>query len=254
MHISRTNYLLGAAGLCILGTAVAFWYWTKEPIDPVLAKAFARAAEIRSYTQSDVTQTEISGRTLRIEGIYHNDDAANRYASSATTSLTIPGDTEEHTFNLTNISIGADVYTRVATESELLRRQIAFDSSWHHFRYDAIPPLFDSVAVAGPVIDHLELFRDGGTFVELLTFDGEVELSGESVRNYTFKLSERADAELGGTLETLVRRIGNGTISISVEPHSYLIRRIVIAGSGFHSTTTISLVDEPVSILPPPLD
>ncbi len=248
--MSRTYLLSGAAVLIAIVLVAAYWYVTKHEFDADLSAAFERTADVYAYTQEDMTETVISDRMLRIEGIYRNDSRAGRYASIATTTISLPDD-GEHSFTLENISLGEKVYTRVATESPLLKQQIAFDDAWHQFQRDAIPAEFESVAISGPILDHLLLFKSDGSYLTVV--DGPVDdvQGDESLRVYTLRLRD-GQTDVGGTLATFMERIGDGTIRIWIDGTD-TIRRIAIDNDSFHSTTTLSRFNEPLTIDAPPI-
>lgn len=249
--MTRTYIYSGVAILSVVGAGAFFWMTTRPEFDTDLQRAFAHASAIHAYTQEDITSTEISERLLRIEGIYRNDSRTGRYASIATTTIRIPEE-GEHSFSLENISLGDDVYTRVSTDSPLLKQQLAFDAAWHRFRRDAIPAEFVNVAISGPIMDHLTLFSDGGNRLDIV--DGPIaDAEDARMRVYSFRLAEDARSGAGGTLATLLERIGGGSIRIWIDEED-AIHRIAIDNGSFHSTTTLSRFNEPVPHEPPTIE
>lgn len=248
--MTRT-YLVAGGALLVAALVCIHWMSTQPEFDADLTEAFQRASEVYAYTQEDITETVISDRTLHIEGLYHNNTRAGRFWSIATTTIVIPDD-GEHEFSLANISFGDEVYTRVVTESPILREQIAFDAAWHRFRRDAIPTEFQNIAISGPILDHLALFSDGGKHLDLV--EGPLtETATSSERVYVFRLALGARSEAGGTLATLMERIGDGSIRVWIDSE-HLIRRIAIHDELFHSTTTLSRFNEPAVIEAPQMN
>lgn len=237
----KSAYLYVGAAVLIGALVGTHWLMTRPQFDESLTTAFQTAADVYAYTQEDVTETDISGRTLRIEGVYYNNARTGAYVSAATTTIMIPDD-GEHTFSLENTSVGDDVYTRVVTESPLLRNQIAFDAAWHHFRRDAIPSEFQDIAVSGPILDHLALFTRNGSYLNLL--EGPLTDASSTMPQYTFRLAPGAHRNAGGTLATLMDRIDDGRIRIWIDSE-HRIRQIVIEDESFRSTTTLSGFNEP---------
>ncbi len=246
--MTRTYLIFGVIAV-IAALVGAHWYMTRPEFDAELTAAFEAVSDIHAYTQEDVTETIVSERLLRIEGTYSNDTRTDRYSSVATTTIEIPGE-GVHSFSLSNISRGEDVYTKVVTDSPLLRQQIAFDAAWHNFRRDAIPNEFKDIAISGPIMDHLALFRDGGTRLDVIDGPTIDESASSTLRSYTFRLALGARSDAGGTLATLMERIDDGHVRIWIDEES-MIRRIVIDDESFHSTTTLTGFNERIAIEPP---
>ncbi len=94
----------------------------------------------------------------------------NRFASSATTTLTVPneiGGVTSQVFALHTISIADDVYTRLDVASGTVPLTIAPAPTWRHFKKGAIPDSFKEIAISGPLIDNLALFRNGNTYLQI---------------------------------------------------------------------------------------
>lgn len=246
----KRSYLYAALGIIILITALfALWLYDHKNLDPQLLRAIDAVNDIYAYTQIDTTEVDVSGRRLTIEGVYENDAPNHRYTSSATTSVLIPNE-GGHAFNLTNISIGDDVYTRISTESSLLRLQMPLEDRWHHFTKENIPASLHNVVVIGPIMDHILLFQDKGS---LLTPAGESETRNHDGVSYTVFPVQVAtrDHAVGGTLATLLERIGSGTVRVWVSNQDS-IDMITIENHDFRSTTTVTNRNSP-RLVPPPL-
>jgi hypothetical protein len=236
----------------IFGAIAAFWLLStrKEIPDELLRRALANIPTIQAYTQHVTTETDIAGRVLHVAGIYHIDRAHNRFSSSATTTLTIPDGSEPQIFNLANVSIGEDVYVKVETADESLRSRIPHSPEWKHFNRIQIPDALKDIAIAGPILDNLLLFSEGGMYLDLVDNRGKEDFQGENLARYSFTLGG-TPKDIGGTLQTLMGRIENGSVDIWVDPDSAQIRHMVIARAEYHSTTTFENINHIPDIAAP---
>lgn len=240
---------LMAAG--ILGYA-AMRRETRPRFDPPLETAIQAVQSLDSYAALVDTKTALSDRTIEVRGLYLLDYRAQAYASYATTTLSgVPGIDEKPSFSLANVAVGDDVYVKIDTASPVLKGQIPHSRQWRHFKKDAIPEPFREIAVAGPVLDNLALFREKGAYIEVQS-STSTTLRDEPVFMYSVVLSPKARSVRGGTLETLIRRIGAGTVEIYVS--SSTLARTVVHGDNYVSTTTFLSFNSPLGIEAPRLN
>lgn len=237
-----------------VATSLGIWYSLQPPgpkNDELLERTFSGIAVITSYTQSVETEIDLSDRKLLVSGEYYLNGPDNRFESVATTTLRISVGTkdEEHSFTLRNISIGEDVYSKIDTRSPVLAQTIPHSPEWRHFSKNQIPEAFADIAISGPILDNLLLFRDGA-FLELIQSYGEETWGNERLVRYAFTISREAP-EAGGTLATLLGRIGDGRVDMWIEPESASLRHAVFSGPSYHSTTTFSFMNIPRTINAP---
>lgn len=237
-------------------TSIGIWYFLQPQRvleDSLLLRVFERINTITSYTQSVETEITLSDRTLIVRGEYYLNGPENSFESIATTTLRIPvgAKDEEHSFTLRNISIGDQVYSRIETQSPVLRETIPHSPEWRHFTKGQIPEAFADIAVSGPILDNLLLFSQSGVYLRLLESHGEEALGDERFARYSFVLSESIP-RLGGTLGTLVGRIGDsGRVDIWIDPASATLKQAVFTGENYHSTTTFFSMNIPRMITAP---
>jgi hypothetical protein len=238
----RTVMIL--VGVSIAALLLFGWLWfvrKSAPVaDDMLLSALASVPGTDSYTQTAATETEIAGRNLKVEGIYHVDRKNGRFASSATTTLTIPDNDERQIFNLMNISIGEDVFVKIETTDEDLQARIPHSPEWKHFSRMTVPVAFADIAVSGPILDNLLLFSENGAYLRLTENHGKEKWGEEELLRYAFVVADDAPKEAGGTLQTLLDRIGDGTVDIWIDGDGTGIRHMVVASGQYHSTTTFS--------------
>ncbi len=123
---------------------------------------------------------------------------------------------------------------------------------WHAFNKNSIPSQFKDIAVSGPTLDNLLLFRDSGSYVTLVEKKGDAVWGDETFSRYMMKLSPDAPENPGGTLGTLLQRLRGGTIDIWIDDQS-MVRHMVFQNDNYRSTTTLSNLNAPPAILPPTL-
>ncbi len=245
--------------ILIVFSCTSLFLWTAlSPQDPVddtlLRRAYEQVSLIHAYTQSVQTEVQLADRLLQVDGMYFHNGAESRFASVATTTLIIPNGrkSEKHSFTLRNISIYNDVYTKIDTQSEILRSTIPSTPTWQHFNKDSIPDTFVNISVSGPVLDNLLLFNEKGAFLELVESHGVVKWGDASFEKYTLKLSDKAPLKVGGTLGTLLGRIGtSGRIEVWIDAETAQIHHMVFKGDNYVSTTTISAINTPPLIEAP---
>ena len=231
--------LLALIGLGILSGSlviayVAFWPEKHAP-NPRFLAMLERIPAITSYIQDVTTKTAVGDRTLTITGTYLIDGPSARFSSKATTTLAIPNE-GTHDFVLENISIGTAVYTRLTTTSSLLRESIPQSPEWQRFEKDSIPERWRDIAVSGPTLDILLLFRENGSYLE------EIPDTDDDPLTLLYKLSSHAPRDAGGTLGTLAQRIGNGTVRLTIAESGDL-ERVEIASDGYSSDVHISNIN-----------
>lgn len=243
------------AFLTVLGAT--HYYLNKiSPIpmeDPLLAASIGKVAENRAYLQHVETKTVVSDRDIRVVGDYMINHTYSEYASRATTTLSIPeegGLTTEHQFTLTNIAIGDDVYSKIETESELLKKTIPHSTAWRRLKRDEIPPELNNIAIPGPILDNLKILSNKGIYLVVLKKqEEEVEGYGELVR-YTLKLSKETPEE--GTLGSVLQRIGSeGLVDLWIQESTSEPRIIRFENNSYHSTTTIITMTDIPRLTPP---
>ena len=119
---------------------------------------------------------------------------------------------------------------------------------WHHLSANSVSEDLRDVAVYGPILDDLALFRDNGTYVSALKNYGADSVS--TLINYAFKLSGHGPTGKP-TLSALLGHIGaDGSIDVWIDPESKLIRVMHFSGASYSSTTTINSYQAPIIIAP----
>lgn len=150
--------------------------------------------------------------------------------------------------------MGNEVYTKVETDSELLMSTIPHSPLWRHFTRDSIPQPFINIAVSGPILDNLLILSRGGSYLALAASHGTEPWGDEMLVHYTFTLSEEGQKSIGGTLGTLLGRVGeSGYVDVWIDEASAEPRYMVFQGENYSSTTTISAINIPKAIEPPVL-
>lgn len=250
MGSNMTTRILGSFLVILLGIAGYFGYRisSDRPIvpDQRLLDALVEIAAVHSYTQEVKTVAEFPSRRLEISGIYLVDRAAGSYDSLATTTLILEDQKQRVSFTLHNISIGADVYTRVESGDEALETTIPLGTEWHHFRSNSIPEEYIGISIPGPILDNLRILSEEGRYVHLIQPPEE-----ESGRyRYIFELSGETPPPPGGNLQALIDRIGDGTISVWITASS-TVEQLVFDAATYHSTTSVSRINDRLDIAAP---
>lgn len=259
LSFARGNRVTLVSIILIVFSCTSLFLWLslvpKAPTeDTLLRRAYEQIATVRAYTQSVQTEVQLADRLLQVDGRYYHNGAESRFASIATTTLVILNGkkSEKHSFTLQNISIYNDVYTKIDTESDILRSTIPHTPLWQHFKKDSIPEQFVNISVSGPVLDNLLLFNENGAFLDLVQSHGSSKWGDTSLEKYTLKLSNEAPMGVGGTLGTLLGRIGkDGHVEVWIESESAIIRYMVFTGENYVSTTSISAINTPYIIKAP---
>ena len=260
-HIKKSSNIQTALGLVLVAGAIGvallitkgYLLITKPTSDPLLAKVIENVAKNIAYIQHVETETSLSDRDIRVVGDYMVNHKSREYYSVATTTLTLP-DTgqgrEKHSFTLSNIAIVDDVYTKIDTESELLKKTIPHSVTWRHFKSGQIPPEFENIAIAGPILDNLRIFDERGRYMVIIKKHGYETFQNENLMRYTLSLSDSTPPE--GTLGVILNRIGkNGHIDAWVDAKNHMIRHLHFENGEYRSTTTIETSESTPPLSPP---
>lgn len=254
----RGVWITGAIFAFVIVGVIARYFATLPPkLDGPILRVLEQIAYIDSYTQIVETEVTFPSRLLQISGTYYNNEAEGRFATLSTTTLSMldqPDDLRSHSFTHENIAIENDIYTRIQTDSPILRKSIKNGKEWWHFHKGSIPKPFENIAIAGPILDSLMLLSEGGKYITLLEKHG-VDLWGDKkLLRYTFKTSNITPS-VDGALKALVARIGkDGTIDVWIDETEPTVKYLVFKNDGYHSTTTISGINNPHLIAPPPTE
>ena len=244
--------LLATASLCAILAGVYYLYhvMSQPSFDGLMVRVLAQTATIDSYEERAETDVSVSKRRLLIAGVYKIDLKAHKFSSDSTTTLVAlqgSGKAPSGVFSLRNVSLGDDVYYRVATKSTDLAYILSGGSEWHHYVKGSIPPEVTEVAVSGPILDDLALFRSGETY---LNFDRKVGTFG-STTQYLLHLSG-VSGPSEGPLHDLISRVGlKGHIDLWVDETSANIKSVHFSGEDYESTTTIINLRHPQEITAP---
>jgi hypothetical protein len=256
-RLSNLKYglIVGATVLVIL--VVAFYGYkysnigSRLGLDPVARGIMDQAGIVRSYQAKVVTRAELSDRVVEINGTYTVDTPRERYGAISTTSLTIPGVSESHVFTLENISIGENIYTRLQTNSPLIRQNMPETNGWRNFTSKTIPENFSGIAIRGSISDNLLLLSEQGKYLQFLINVGNDDSFGKTFFRYRFKLSSNSPPP-NSTLESIFNRITkDGTIDVWIDLDNKSLVALLFANDSYRSTTTIMhLLDVPEIIAP----
>jgi len=225
--------------------------------DRTFEKIVQNTANISIYTQHVETNTIESGIKMNIIGDYDMNKELNSFQSVATTTLILPESEKnaEHSFNITNISINDDVYTKVETDSDFIKGRMPDSNVWLQFKAASIPNNLSNISIPGPVIDNLKLFAENGRYLKILDDHKNDASVNEDELHYTLGLS--VDAFKKDGLEVLgvtVKRIGEyGFIEIWADKDTFILKKIVLKNDPYESTTTIYNVNNTIDISPPVL-
>ncbi len=256
MNSSRRSFSIGITlvAATLIGVGYSYVLLTAPPkLDNRMLSALKAVQALGSYEMAVETRTRFSDRDMTVSGTYLLDLRNERYASLATTTLQIPnarGRIESHSFTLENISIGDDVYLRIDTESPLLRESIPYSAEWRQFTGGTIPAEFTDIAVHGPVLNNLALFSGNGKYLRLLEKPQEFVIEGVRLFRYRFELSDTASDVSGGTLRSLLNRIGRGSVDVWLD-ETPAVRVMTVHGENYVSTTTVIGVNTPLQISAP---
>jgi hypothetical protein len=97
------------------------------------------------------------------------------------------------------------------------------------------------------VLHNLALFSGNGKYLRLSAKPETFDIGGENLALYRFTLSPLITEVEGGTLESLIQRIGSGEVFVVIDD-TPRIRRIAIYGENYISTTTITSLNGAVPI------
>ncbi len=254
MHpLPSSRYLIYALiGVSVLGGYAVYHFFSRTSPDALLQEAFTTVEDIWAYTQNVETTTTVGGRSIHVEGVYHINGRDAHFASISTTTLSIPENslTPTPSFTLENIALGDRVYLRLNGDAPL-RDDLPRGPEWHVYSRDAIPPALHDVVHAGPILDNMRLFAHQGTYLSPSGPGRADRLLNEDLMRYSFTLSRNAPTRAGGTLETMLSRIGDGSVTVWIEPHTKTIRHLYFENGDYRSTTSIRNINTPPSIFAP---
>lgn len=220
-------------------------------LDAPIKEAFAYASGALTYSQQVETTAYFPERKLFIFGTYDVDTPQRKFAAYSTSTLSILHDPVAHTFTHTNISIEDTIYVKVETEDPLLQKTVQTDPGWQRVHKDAIPEKLASIAVWGPIQDNLKILSENGAYITLTKKWGEYTVGGELLRRYSFKVSGKTPESKTEALSALLDRIGkDGVIDIWIDARS-AVRMLTFQNPSYVSTTTLSKVNQPLTIEAP---
>jgi hypothetical protein len=222
----------------------------QERMDQDIQAAITRAGSVTAYSQSVQTALQYPGRTLVIEGTYRVDRTSQRYETVSTTTLKRDDRAADQSFTLQDVSIGRDVYVKIDTDSPALAKTIPASPQWRHFDALGIPPQFEGIATAGPILDNLRIFSEKGAYLDFQHKVGPETIGELSLVRYTFRLSSRRPADPDDSLVSIMDEIADGTVEVWIDP-DHMVRMLSFRSPGYSSTTTLSAIDIPQDIGPP---
>lgn len=250
-----THLQYGVLGLVFLGSVAAFTLLRNDVsdkvLDELLAESLALYGDISSYEHAVETLALFPDRSLSIEGIYRVDRDRMRFEAVSTTTLAFPGGPSDISFSLQNRALGRQVYVHVYTSSPVLKGSIPSHEEWQHFSADAIPESYRGIAVPGPILDNLLVLSEKGAYLSLHERPTRITEDGRALVRYVFNRSSREPGP--GTLQALLGRVGNGSVTLWIDESTHKPVRLVFAGHDYRSTTTLSHLGETLPIEPPPL-
>jgi len=239
--------------ICLIALLYIHLAGSRYEFDDLMLKVLAQTALQTSYAERAETQVRVSGRYLWIDGIYKIDLKNDLFAALSTTTLGEADGSARRTtqiFTLSNISVGKEVYFNLETRSKELGYIMTEGAGWHAYKSDAIPSRLTNIAVSGPILDDLALFRDDGMY---LTPVRKIEKRMNNLVGYELKLSGKSPTT-DGPLSSLIGRIGNtGKIYVWVDEKTTSISSVHFSGNGYESTTTILNFDTEQNISHPHL-
>jgi len=232
------------SGFIVVSLLVVLFLHLASPsdgFDRLFLEVLANEASKTTYTEHAETEVVVGVKRLRIDGIYRLDPPQGAFGSISTTTvadLDQPFSKSPNSFVLQNVSLGEDVYFRLDTKSPSLQHLKNANVGWIHVPGNKIPSELSDVAVSGPILDDLALFREKGKYVSSVERIATNDRDAKQI-HYVMKLSGNS-APRGSTLESLFGHVGgSGTIDVWVEEKSALISRIHFSGAGYSSTTTV---------------
>jgi hypothetical protein len=174
-----------------------------------------------------------------------------RSASETPIATLTPDDrAADQSFTLQDVSIGRDVYVKIDTDSPALAKTIPASPQWRHFDALGIPPQFEGIATAGPILDNLRIFSEKGAYLDFQHKVGPETIGELSLVRYTFRLSSRRPADPDDSLVSIMDEIADGTVEVWIDP-DHMVRMLSFRSPGYSSTTTLSAIDIPQDIGPP---
>lgn len=254
---SYTHLMAALVVVSVLSASVTYYFLTKKPeIDAPMTAVLQKVSEADVYTQFVETEFVVGMRHFAIKGTYRNNSTEGRYESVSTTTLMFLDSPSEplHSFTLHNISVGNEIYTKLETESELLKKTVPLSKEWQRFTRGAVPDAFADIAVSGPVLDNIRILDKEGMYLALTESPYDETWGEETLRRYHFVLSDAAEAKVGGTLETLFARVGDGSVDVWIDAQAGEVRYIRFENPPYYSTTTLSFGNSLPAIAAPSMD
>ena len=243
MKIVATRWwiFLGIAAV-LLSSAITYHFYISyrsgPAFDGLMLRVFDKAAGVYAYRERAETTVVVSKRGLKIDGSYRIDLKTDTFSSDSTTTLTALGASTKplnESFVLRNVSVGNDIYYELSTKSPSLQYIMLAGPGWHHFGRGNVPKNLVNVAISGPILDDLALFRAGPKYLDYV---GKILHVGTTTR-YLLKLSS-IPPPARGTVESLEGHItAGGHIDLWVNSDTAEIERIHFSGPNYESTTTI---------------
>lgn len=246
---STKAVLIGGMSLVIVSVAGYLVWHMMRPFDATMKTVLAKNEAIKSYVANVKTTSAGTDRTIVVDGIYTIDRARGAFASFSTTTLSAETLKKPLIFSVNDISIGADVYTKVESNNPSFKLSVPVSSKWLHFKAPAIPMDYANVAVNGPILDNLRILDSEGAYIWPLKGPETATWATETLAKYTLRLSGKTPPLDNGTLRSLSEHIGkNGTIELWIDTNAAEIRHMVFQGDSYRSTTTISSLNSPVVV------
>ncbi len=256
-YIFNMKYLVGVAlfsVILLLGGIYWYFFFGKPHFDELTLRAFEQARLIETYRHAVETDIDIAGRHLHIAGVYALDHKKGHFSSISTTTLTIPdmpAGNREHSFTLENIAVEHDVFTRIQTSSSHFKKTIPHGKEWLHFTPGNIPEEFQNIAVHGPILDNLGLFRDGEHLLLPAGAPRADTRDGKALQQYTFTLQSGAANKVSGALAAVIEHIGAGTVNAWIDPESAQLYALAFHNATYQSKTIIIATSTAITIEPP---
>jgi hypothetical protein len=253
----KFKFLLIFLILAALASGVYYYFfvYSRPDYEKAYEKAVSAVATIKSWNQSTQTETKATDRELYVSGIYTIDHRNKNYSSRSTTTLKIneAGAISLHNFSFENISVGKDIYINIKTESERLKSTMQTTEGWYLFDKNSIPENFKNIAISGPVMDSLNIFKKNGKYVKIIKSGDSENLEGKNCFRYELVLNEKAFTKQGDLeLGNMADRIGKaGIIELWINKETSEIEQIMIKNPPYYSISRIRDINKTNEIKPP---
>lgn len=244
-YVDKVIYAILIVGLVVGSVYFAYETYTKRVESLALAELYASVDAATVYEQEVETSLRLGDRRIVVRGVYRNNLDEGLYASFATTTFTTP-DAVPYTFALSNVSAGDRIFFRLERVSGEAPSTVPMGPEWHTFDASSIPPEYQGVAVSGPILDNLALFRNGGAAITLLRSYEDDMTFGEPLPRFEYSMAPRVDGESPALASIRSRLLGEGTVSVWTNTSLTGIRHIVFTAPDYTSTTTIKSVNIPL--------